>query len=115
MLTSCAAEGHDLIGSAARSVLWELIVNDHEVRRRLMRSIFAAIGCDVRLAANGVEAIEIATARAFDLMLMDRHMPRYDGDVRVGLIRRSHANKSGDPGPTAGLQIPSAPVAAPDP
>ncbi|WP_332768875.1 hypothetical protein [Phenylobacterium sp.] len=59
MLTNCAAEGHDLIGSAAPSVLRMLIVEDHEVRRRLMRSIFAAIGCEVRLAANGVEAIEL--------------------------------------------------------
>lgn len=77
-----------------------------------MRSIFATIGCDVRLAANGGEAIEIATARAFDLMLMDRHMPRYDATS----VSASSGVRMATRAETLDLlQIPSAPVAAPDP
>lgn len=56
-----------------------LLVDDHPANRELGATVLDILGCEVTLAENGEEAVEIAASRAFDLILMDVHMPRMDG------------------------------------
>jgi len=61
---------------AARSVL---VVEDNEFNRLIVREMLQQEGCDVVEARDGVEGIQRAAERRFDLILMDISMPRVDG------------------------------------
>jgi two-component system, sensor histidine kinase and response regulator len=56
-----------------------LLVEDNPVNQLVATRMLQLEGCDVDLAANGAEALERALARAYDLVLMDCHMPVMDG------------------------------------
>lgn len=64
-----------------------LVVDDHPANREVARLMLAAVGCEVVEAADGDEAIDIAGAQAFDLILMDVRMPRVDGLTATRAIR----------------------------
>lgn len=70
-------------GSAARV----LIVDDHPTNREVARLMLAPLGCDVFEAVDGVEAVEMASAAPYDLILMDVRMPRMDGLAATQAIR----------------------------
>ena len=56
-----------------------LIVDDHEVNRRLLDQILRALGVRTVLAADGEAALVAAGDRRFDVILMDVNMPGLDG------------------------------------
>ncbi|CAN5271505.1 MASE1 domain-containing protein [soil metagenome] len=64
-----------------------LVVDDHPANREVARLMLTAIGCDVVEAVDGVEAVAIAAAQPFDLILMDVRMPRLDGLAATRAIR----------------------------
>jgi CheY-like chemotaxis protein len=64
-----------------------LIAEDHLDSRDAMRALLEAFGYRVLLAANGREAVSIATAQKPDLILMDIMMPRLDGLSATRLLR----------------------------
>ncbi|WP_339873980.1 response regulator [uncultured Brevundimonas sp.] len=64
-----------------------LVVDDHPANRELARLMLTAAGCEVAEAADGDEAVDMARAGAFDLILMDVRMPRVDGLTATRLIR----------------------------
>lgn len=66
-----------------------LVVDDCAAQRELASAVFAAIGWQVSTAEDGFEAARKAASTRFDLILMDRRMPRCDGDLAVRLIRLS--------------------------
>ncbi len=63
-------------GQAMRRVL---AVDDHPVNQLVMRGLLELLGCEVELAADGLQAIDCCRTRPPDLVLMDVHMPRLDG------------------------------------
>ena len=71
-----------------------LVVDDHPANRLLAVTVFEALGCQVWTAVDGVEAIDIANLMRFDLVLMDRHMPRCGGDRATRRIRASRGLSS---------------------
>lgn len=64
-----------------------LVVDDHTANREVARLMLTAIGCEVTEAIDGEEAIEMAAAQTFDLILMDVRMPRVDGLAATRAIR----------------------------
>ncbi|MGA0601277.1 response regulator [Caulobacter sp. KR2-114] len=64
-----------------------LIADDHPAHRLMAAAQFEALGFDVQLAADGLEAALAAYHQRFEIVLMDRHMPRWDGDHAAQVIR----------------------------
>ncbi len=68
-----------------------LVVDDVEANRELLRSVFAAHGWEVQVAADGVEALALARARPPGLLVSDILMPRMDGFTLCREWRRDPA------------------------
>ena len=64
-----------------------LLVDDVAVNRELICAMLAPFDISVTTATGGAEAVEIACARAFDLILMDLQMPGMDGMAATKAIR----------------------------
>jgi len=56
-----------------------LVVDDGAANRELIRMYLSTIDCEVRLAADGVAALEMIEGEPPDLVLLDVRMPRMDG------------------------------------
>ena len=56
-----------------------LLVEDNLINQRVARYVLKMLGCEVHIAANGVEALEMFSDRSYDLILMHCHMPIMDG------------------------------------
>ena len=72
-----------------------LIADDIEDNRQLLAQLLASVGFEIRLATNGVEAVEAFKEWHPHLILMDFRMPVMDGHEA---IRRIRAMASGRPG-----------------
>ena len=68
-----------------------LVVDDTPFFRDLEKKYFESIGCEVSLAFNGQEALDVLTAkpRSFDLVVTDIVMPVMDG---YGLLKSIQSN-----------------------
>ena len=64
-----------------------LVVDDHPTNRLVMQAILGELGCEVGLACDGIEGVAAAAVAPFDIVVMDRNMPRQDGDEATRLIR----------------------------
>lgn len=64
-----------------------LVVDDHPVNRQVATMILAAAGFEVEHAENGAEALAAVSAKAFDVIFMDLHMPVLDGLAACRAIR----------------------------
>jgi CheY-like chemotaxis protein len=65
-----------------------LLVEDEPVNREVALMILGDIGWRVDIAENGQEAVELATATAYDLILMDMMMPVLGGVDATKIIRQ---------------------------
>ncbi|MCH7808287.1 MAG: response regulator [Planctomycetes bacterium] len=65
-----------------------LLAEDAPDVRILMERALSDAGADVTVAADGLEAIQAASTRTFDLILMDIQMPKMDGISATAEIRR---------------------------
>jgi CheY-like chemotaxis protein len=65
-----------------------LAVDDNPINRHLLGAMLARHGAEAHLAQNGADAIERAERQAFDLILMDIHMPGINGLDTSRRIRR---------------------------
>jgi PAS domain S-box-containing protein len=64
-----------------------LVVDDHQANRELATLFLAGIGAEVFEAADGPEAVDIASQWPFDVILMDLRMPKMDGATALAAIR----------------------------
>ncbi|MDY0746536.1 response regulator [Paucibacter sp. R3-3] len=56
-----------------------LLVEDNEINREVAAGLMDFIGVQVDMAENGVEALQQAQLRPYDIVLMDMQMPVMDG------------------------------------
>ncbi|HMW84428.1 MAG TPA: response regulator [Nitrospira sp.] len=70
-----------------------LLAEDNPVNREVACTMLEILGCTTAVAEQGKEAVETAAHGAFDLILMDCHMPEMDGLTATGLIR-AHEQQS---------------------
>lgn len=64
-----------------------LVADDEPITRTLVRVLLDRAGYTVIEAATGREAVDLASQRHPDLILMDLNMPQMDGYDAIGLIR----------------------------
>jgi CheY-like chemotaxis protein len=67
-----------------------LVADDNEISADLVRDHLEARGYDVDRARDGDHALALAASGAYQVMLLDEHMPVYDG---VEVMRRLHLLK----------------------
>ena len=69
-----------------------LLVEDNPVNQKVAKAMLSRLGYEVEVANNGQEGLEMAkqragSARAFDVVFMDIHMPVMDGEEASKRIR----------------------------
>ncbi|MFZ5668160.1 MAG: ATP-binding protein [Pseudomonadota bacterium] len=74
-----------------------LLAEDHEVNRRIVSLFLQPLGWRLAMAEDGEQAVAMAGAEPFDVILMDMQMPAMDG------LAASRAIRAG--GPNAGTPI----------
>ena len=64
-----------------------LVVDDQQDIREMARLILSGAGYDVVTASSGHEALRLAAASTFDLVLLDINMPELNGWATLRLLR----------------------------
>jgi CheY-like chemotaxis protein len=65
-----------------------LVVEDNDVNQEVAATILRKLGCDVEVAGDGRQAVEMAGDNPYDLIFMDCQMPIMDGFEATEEIRR---------------------------
>jgi two-component system, sensor histidine kinase and response regulator len=68
-----------------------LVADDNAINRTVTERMLQRGGHTVALAENGMQAMEMALAGRFDLVLMDVQMPEMDGLAATVAIRRAES------------------------
>lgn len=72
----------------AHATIHVLVVDDNATNRFVAGKLLEMFGATYETAENGEQAVSAASARSFDLILMDIKMPVMDGVAATHLIRR---------------------------
>jgi two-component system, sensor histidine kinase len=76
-----------LAAPTPHETLHVLVVDDNAANRFLAGRLLDLFGCTHEMAGNGQEAVEAASTRPFDIILMDIKMPVMDGMAATRAIR----------------------------
>jgi two-component system, sensor histidine kinase and response regulator len=82
-----------------------LVVDDNAKDSAALARMLEELGCQAETAANGVQAVEMWSARPYDLVLMDCEMPEMDGFDAAAEIRQLEQPGSGAAGRPAHTPI----------
>jgi signal transduction histidine kinase/ActR/RegA family two-component response regulator len=88
MVTAAGQEFQEMLRQAGRSSVRILLVEDNPANLRVTQALLETLGCEVRTAVNGLQAVAAYRAGVFDLVLMDCQMPEMDGYQATGVIRQ---------------------------
>lgn len=74
-----------------------LLAEDHPINRKVVRMILDPIGVEVVEACDGADAVRRFAEGAFDVVLMDIHMPVMDGLTATKAIRQIESSQGRKP------------------
>jgi two-component system, sensor histidine kinase and response regulator len=74
-----------------------LLVEDNPVNQEVAIEMARSLGCEVHLAEDGIQALEIVGHARYDAILMDCHMPRMDGFAATRAIRAAEGSGARSP------------------
>lgn len=74
-----------------------LLVEDNPVNQEVAREMIRSLGCDVHIAEDGAQALEILSHARYDAVLMDCQMPRMDGFEATRALRARERGGSRTP------------------
>lgn len=80
-----------------------LLVEDNPAQVLLTEAIVHSAGLTVKIANNGVDAVEAIKEGSFDLVLMDFHMPLLTGGEATMMIRKWEKAEQRPPTPIIGI------------
>jgi PAS domain S-box-containing protein len=86
-----ASEKTPLTASIQRS-LRVLVAEDNTVNQMIIKKMLEKIGHTVLITNNGQEAVDAFKKEAFDLILMDHHIPVMDGLEAATIIRKASSS-----------------------
>lgn len=69
-----------------------LLVEDNEVNQAVASGMLENLGCEVDIAPGGQQAVTLCRQQAYDLVLMDYHMPEMDGLEATAQIRLAESD-----------------------
>jgi signal transduction histidine kinase/CheY-like chemotaxis protein len=65
-----------------------LVAEDNPINQHVIGELLLKLGLDVMFVEDGEAAVEAMQAESFDLVLMDRHMPKLNGYLATEKIRQ---------------------------
>jgi len=71
-----------------------LVAEDNPINQKVAVGMLERLGCEVKVAGDGEEALSVLAGEDFDLILMDCMMPRMDGYEATAAIRARQAQGS---------------------
>lgn len=74
-----------------------LVADDNPINQAVARALLEAAGADVECVSDGAQALERLRVEAFDVILMDVHMPIMDGIEAVGRLRDGQVGRADTP------------------
>ena len=72
---------------ASKSLIHILLVEDDKINQVVAQMTLEELDCQVDIANNGMEGVEMSANQHYDLVLMDLHMPVLDGYAATQRIR----------------------------
>jgi signal transduction histidine kinase/CheY-like chemotaxis protein len=70
-----------------------LLVEDNKTNQKFMQIILDDLGLEIEIANDGVEAIDMFTAKKYDIILMDENMPNMGGIEATAKILKIEKEK----------------------
>jgi CheY-like chemotaxis protein len=78
---------------AAAAPITVLVADDNDVAQRLCRRVLEKAGYTVLIAADGLQAVDVALSQRPDMILMDVAMPGIDGIEAMRRIKAEIPNQ----------------------
>jgi len=88
VVTAAGREFQAMLREAGRTSVRILLVEDNPANLRVTQALLETLGCEVRTAVNGNQAVRAYREGVYDLVLMDCQMPEMDGYQATGMIRQ---------------------------